>query len=228
MAALVTKALTDELSLRLEDPKQTKFPIASKIKFLNRAQIRLCNMLHPAYLTELEGSTSTPQTYTSSTGYSLTAAALNGTLGLLLSGRGVKRVKFYLSGTGDGVWATEVSLDELKKLTNQFLAYDDASPRYYIFKNCIYLLVTTYTSAKIEVHFLKQPTFVVADTVDPVINPSLYPILTTLTEAMLWGMKGQLEKRNSALKFAFDEIQTLNARYEPAEGVGTKSREERR
>jgi hypothetical protein len=227
MAALVTKSLTDELSLRLEDPKETKFPVASKIKFLNRAQIRLCNMLHPAYLTELEGATSTSQTYNTH-GFSLTSPALNGNLGLLLSGRGVRRVKFYKNGTGNGVWATELSLDELKKVTNQFLLADDESPRYYIFKNNIFLLVTTYTSAKVDVHFIKQPTLMVADTTDPVINASLFPILTTLAEAMLWGMRGQLEKRNSAMKFAFDEIQTLNARYEPAEGVGTKGREERR
>jgi hypothetical protein len=221
----VTTQLTDELSLRLEDPKETKFPVASKLKFLNRAQIRLCNLLHPAYLTELEGSTASPVSYTVSTGYPITS--LNSGLGLLLSGRGVRRVKFYLSGTGDGVWATELSIDELKKVTNQYLAYDDDSPRYYVFKNSIYILVSTYTSAKIDVHYLKQPVIVSAS-VDPTINAGLFPILTTLTEAMLWGMKGSLEKRNSALKFSFDEIQTLNARYEPAEGVGTKGREERR
>jgi hypothetical protein len=234
----VTKTLTDELSLRLEDPNETLFPIAAKLQFLNKAQIRLCNLIHPAYLTELEGVTASPASLTPSSPaayftYSLATMVpavppASTTSGLLLGGRGVRKVKYYPSTPWTtGVWATEISVDELKKITNPYLTYSDSYPRYLVFSNKIIVYATAATTApKVDVYYLLQPTALTAS-VDPTINAGLFHIIVTLAEAMLWGMDGKLERRTSALKTAFDEIQILNARYEPADGVGTDTRKTR-
>ena len=46
--------MVDMLGLRLEDPEESSFSSYAKIKSLNLAQKTVVNLIHNAYLTELE------------------------------------------------------------------------------------------------------------------------------------------------------------------------------
>jgi hypothetical protein len=216
----ISKALSDELGLRLEDPQEATFSQSTKIAMLNKGQVQLVNMLHDAFLTELE-SVSTAQTLTTQ---ALALSSLNTGLGVLRGGEGIKRVLVKVGGTGNGVWSTEINIDELKKLENSYLAYSDARPLHYIFQSKINILITTYTATTIDVFFMKVP-LILSAAVDPILNNGLFGLVITLAEAQCWAMDAKIDRRNSALDIAFKEIQILNSRYQRAEGVGTKNRE---
>ncbi len=216
----ITDALVDELSLIMEDSEEKRFTEATKLIFLNKAQRQLCNLLHNGYLTEFEDVALTQ----SLSSQALALSSLNSGNGVLRGGAGILRVKVYIGGVGDGVWATEIDLMEVKKLENQYLAHSDAAPRYFIFDSKINVKVTTYTDTTIDVYFLKMPAVMTTD-VDPEVNESLHGIMLTLAEARLWGMDSKIDRKNAALTQALQEIEILNGRYRKAEGIGTINRE---
>lgn len=59
------------------------------------------------------------------------------------------------------------------------------------------------------------------------LNQSLHELEVTLGESEAWAMDEKLDRRNAALNAAMAEIAILNAKYKPAEGIGT-SPEKRR
>ena len=55
------------------------------------------------------------------------------------------------------------------------------------------------------------------------LNPCLHEIVLLLAEADCWAMDRRLDRRVAALNAAFAEIQVLNSRYGPVDGIGTSA-----
>ena len=55
------------------------------------------------------------------------------------------------------------------------------------------------------------------------LNSGLHEIVLRMAEAECWAMDRKLDRRVAALNVAYNEIQVLNSRYGPAEGIGTSS-----
>lgn len=60
--------------------------------------------------------------------------------------------------------------------------------------------------------------------VTSLINPGYHDIMLTLAEAECFGMLGEDERRENAWLKAMDEIASVNARYIPAKGAGTREK----
>lgn len=135
-----------QLGLRVEDSDKKKFPEKLRREVLEYSQVKIANMLHNAYLTELEyldaSKTATSGVYSLS---SLTYKVLRG-------GEGVLRVK--LSG---GKYCTRIDLIDLKKQENTYLVGTDDNPLYYVFEDKIYVKCTQ-TNPVIDIYYLKLPT----------------------------------------------------------------------
>lgn len=140
----VSDAIT-QLGLRVEDADKKKFTEKLRREVLEYSQIKIANMLHNAYLTELEyldaGKTATSGVYSLS---SLTYKVLRG-------GEGILRVKL----TG-GKYCTRIDLIDLKKQENTLLVGTDDNPLYYVFENKIYVK-SSQTNPVIDIYYLKLP-----------------------------------------------------------------------
>jgi len=55
------------------------------------------------------------------------------------------------------------------------------------------------------------------------LNACLHELVLLLAEAECWSMDKKPHRRQSALSAAYAEIQVLNSRYAPAEGIGTSA-----
>jgi len=159
----VSDAIT-QLGLRVEDADKKKFPEKLRRQVLEYSQVKIANMLHNAYLTELEcletGLTASGRIYTIK---DLKSKVLRG-------GEGILKVKL----TG-GRYCTRIALDDLKKLENTYLAGTDDNPLFYVFQDKIYIKCTA-TSPVIDVYYLRLP------------SPLYYPFTTTGTgeETQFW------------------------------------------
>jgi hypothetical protein len=153
------------LALRLEDAEKTKFTDAFKLKALNNAQIKLANLLHPAYLSELE-VVETALTATSGE-YNLSSLQND----VLKSGQGVLKVK--INGS---YWGTRIPLSEVKKTENTFLAGSTRNPIWYVFGNKI-VVSNGETNPSIDVYYLKRPTSLIYDIeVDTVVDAASFTV----------------------------------------------------
>jgi len=216
----VTQGLLDELGLRLEDPSESSFTQTMKLKSLNNAQKRLCNMLNSGYLTELETVDSAEDV----SGGNVSLSSLDNDV--LRGAEGIIAVKFYAGGTGDGSYMNRQPVEKLRDLENSFLAASDDNLIYYVFNNTLYVQATTLTDSTADIYYRKVPTDMSVTSgagVDPTVNSALYEVMLLLAEAECWAMDAQLERRGSALKSAYEEIEILNARYQEVKGIGTKS-----
>jgi len=212
-----TDAMVAELGLRLEDAAATVFTTALKLVMLNRAQVQVAQLLHNAYLTELEVISSASLDFS-------TTYALSGIGNTVFRGaEGILKVKISPAAAGF-LWATEVEMKDVKRLENTYLAGSAENPVYYIFGNSIYPINGTAAGTLGTVYYLRAPT-TMSTTVDPILNRALHPLITTLAEALCWGIDGKLERKQAALDIAFAEIEILNARYSAAENIGTNGRE---
>lgn len=62
------------------------------------------------------------------------------------------------------------------------------------------------------------------DGVYPDLNASLHELILTFAEAELWRMDKKADRSEEARKAALSEVEVLNAKFKPAEGIGTKGR----
>lgn len=140
-----------QLSLRLEDAASVRFPDSIRLDTLNNAQKKLANILHPAYLTELQ---TLEASFTVTTGVTaeLTSTNLTGSYSVLGGAEGVLQVRDSSTGTV----ATRLELSDVKKNENSYLAGSVANPLYYIFDNKIYVFPTTGISA-VDLYYLRVP-----------------------------------------------------------------------
>jgi len=213
----LTDSMVAELGLRLEDAPATLFTTVLKLVMLNRAQVQVAQLLHNAYLTELEVISSASLDFSDT-------YALSGIGNTVFRGaEGILKVKISPAAAGF-LWATEVDVKDVKKLENTYLAGSAANPVYYIFANSIYPINGTAAGTLGTVYYLRVPSSMTT-AVDPIVNKALHPLIVTLAEALCWAIDGKLDRKQAALDIAFAEIEILNARYTAAENIGTSGRE---
>lgn len=212
----ITTALSGELAIRLEDADESEFSPETKLKMLNKAQLEVSTLIHDAYLTELE----TVETNLTLTDSAIAFSALNSGNGVLKGREGIKRVKVSPGGSNP-VYAIEIDLGDIKKTDNALQTYSDARPLFYIFNEKINIMVTTTALTTADVWFLVPPA-TMSSTVDPVINAGLHGILLDLAEAKCWRINRAFDRSQEAMKNALQQIEILNAKFTPAQGIGTK------
>jgi hypothetical protein len=223
MAGEISQLLVAELGIRMGDAGEVRIDSTTKYSYLNEAQVQLCNLMHPGYLTELERW----ERDLTLTDHAYSIASLNSGNGVLCGRLGIKKVRVDLGNAGTSTsikWCNELLFEDLKTMENTLKVYSDTNPLYYIWGNKVVVLITTYTSTLADICYRRYPT-TISSIVDPIINQSLHGALITLAESLLWMKEGRPDKFSAAMTRAFDEIETLNAKYEPAEGIGSKVRE---
>ena len=208
----ISDSMVAELGLRLEDAAGTIFTSALKFVMLNRAQVQAAQLLHNAYLTELETISSASLDFS-------TTYALSGIGNTVFRGAdGILKVKISPAGSGF-LWATEVDISQVKRLENTYLAGSALNPVYYIFGNSIYPINGTAAGTLGTVYYLKVPTTMTTD-VDPLLNSFYHNIMLNYAEAQLWTANKDLERRRVKLEEAYAQIEMLNAKYIVPLGIG--------
>ena len=218
----ISDNMVSELGLRLEDAAGVVFTTALKLVMLNKAQTQVAQLLHKAYLSEMEVISAANLDFS-------TTYALSGLSNTLLGGaEGILKVAISPAAAGF-LWATEVDLKQVKRLENTYLAGSATNPVYYIFANSIYPSNGTAAGTLGKIYYLEAPSSdaanIMSTTVDPCLNKALHPLIVTLAEALLWGVDGKLDRKQATLDIAFAEIEILNARYMSAENIGTSGRD---
>ena len=206
------------LGLRLEDPSESSFTSAAKLDALNIAQKSVVNLIHNAYLGELEtiannkvaGAGSRWSTCTFSTAFGSALPIRNG-------------ITAIFEETGDK-WCTMIEPGDVKRLENTYLAGTAANPVAFVFDETIYVQPTT--CVLIDVWYIKSPTDIAANGTECELNVALHEAVVDLAENQLWKMDAKPDRAALAFQSGTTQITALNARY-PAEapgGIGTQNR----
>ncbi len=137
------------LGLRLEDTSAKEFTDALKLKTLNNAQLKLANLLHNSYLTELQelqaSLTFTSGVYSISTLYSSYGhRVLRGEQGLL-------KAKIE-----NDLYCTKIVVRDLKRTENALLAGTLRNPLFWVFQNKIYIS-NSQTNPEVDIWYLRTP-----------------------------------------------------------------------
>ena len=144
-----TNEAIDSLGMRLEDANKVDFTETLRLRALNDAQIKLANMLHTNYLTELQ-SLKTGVTVTAGVTGTLNNSLL--TYNVLRGEQGIIKCRI----SSGGLWLHKLDIKDVKRTENSYLQGTTKNPLFYVFGNKIYVLPTTITS--IDVLFLREPT----------------------------------------------------------------------
>jgi len=201
------------LGLRLEDPQESSFTQTAKLDALNIAQKSVVNLVHNAYLSELQ-VIDLAETMTNN-------AKPFGELTSLPIRNGIVAVK---DATG-GKWCTMIDPGDQKKLENTYLSGSATNPIAYVFSETIYT-EGPGAAHNLDVWYLKAPTAIAANGTECELNVSLHEAVVDLAESQLWKMDAKVDRAGAAFGNAKAQIDALNARY-PAEapsGIGTKGR----
>jgi|TARA_R100000789_G_C3011663_1_gene151444 hypothetical protein len=206
------------LGLRLEDPQESSFTQSAKLDALNIAQKSVVNLVHNAYLGELEtiannkvaGAGTRWSTCEYSVAFGSDLPIRNG-------------ITAIFDETNDK-WCTMIEPGDVKRLENTYLAGSAANPIAFAFNETIY--VQPASCELIDVWYLKAPADIAADGVECELNVAMHESVVDLAESQLWKMDAKVDRAGSAFGNAKAQIDALNARY-PAEapsGIGTKGR----
>ncbi len=154
MAGFTTLEMVDMLGLRLEDANEDKFSAALKLSALNWAQLRLTNLIHPAYLKELEVKQFdiTCALDTNDDEGSITFSAL--TYQPLING--IQEVKIH-----DGNFAHMIEPGEVRKTVNAWHQGTNKRPLAYVRNERIYVAADDDIQ-HIDVWYLREPQSMVA------------------------------------------------------------------
>lgn len=200
------------LGLRLEDPEESSFTQSAKLDSLNIAQRSVVNLVHNAYLTDLQVIDSSRTMSGGNLAFSALASVpiRNGIVAVKVNG---------------GKWATMIEPTDLKRLENTYLAGSTSNPVAYVFTEKIYVEGPSGT-ANIDVWYMKAPTAIAANGTQCELNIALHECVIDMAEAQLWKMDAKIDRATAAYGSAVSQIEALNARY-PAEaprGIGTSQR----
>jgi|TARA_R100000995_G_C3480284_1_gene123433 hypothetical protein len=234
--------IVDMLGLRLEDPSESNFTSATKIKAINIAQRTVVNLIDNAYLTELQVIDEHP-TLHATNGYTennlvggkvLFTGSGSGKLNIDPIRGGVIAVKVF-KRTGSAGSFTESSLgfanmiepQDAKRLENSYLAGSDSNPVAYVFQDAVYVEPTGIEGA-IDVWFIKNPTEYASNTLSAEceLNVALQESIIDFAESQLWKMDNKPDRAGNAYTNAINLIKALNDRYqiEKPKGIGTQGR----
>ncbi|MAE81134.1 MAG: hypothetical protein CMB80_00255 [Flammeovirgaceae bacterium] len=204
------------LGLRLEDPSESSFTQAAKLDALNIAQKSVVNLIHNAYLGELqvidEGKAMTDNTIDLSA---------NGDLSEEVMRNGI--IAVYDST--DDVWCTMIDPGDQKRLENSYLAGSAANPVAYVFSNKLFVDGPGATDT-VDVWYLRSPADIEADGNECSLNVALHESVVDMAESQLWKMDAKNDRATAAYANGKGQIDSLNARYptEAPTGIGTKGR----
>lgn len=144
--------MIERLGVRLEDSAQQAFSPATLLKTLNNAQLKLANMLHYNYLTELQVIETSVGSFTGSAApYYKALSGLS--YGVLRGAQGILAVK--INGASNP-FCTRVDLKSLKHLQNSYISGSTSNPIYYVLYNRIYV-DNDSTTPTVDVYYLKAP-----------------------------------------------------------------------
>lgn len=227
----ITDALVSELGYRLRDPEKTKFTDATKLTFLNRAQLRVANMLRDEYLGELE----TSQYLVVGDGVS-TWAQNNDFVTILLdlatplrggSGLYMAEIGNTTVGAVETVaYGKKIDISAVKRLENSYLG-TQSNRLWFVYDNKVWIYGTMYaigTTAgisSITYHYLDAPA-TMTTSVDPELNTQFHGLMLDFAEADCLALDNNWAGRSVAINRALTEIQRLNERYINPEGIGVK------
>lgn len=226
--------MIDMLGLRLEDPSESNFTSATKIKALNIAQRTVVNLIDNAYLTELQEidtATFANTVYNDSTGNGLDAdgKATFTNLGIDPIRGGVIAINVYdINNSNQSVdlgFANMIEPQDAKRLENSYLAGSDSNPVAYIFNEAIYVKPVK-PSGGIDVWYLKNPTAIASGNTECELNVALHEVVLDFAESQLWKMDNKPDRAGLAYTNAVNQIKALNDRYqvEKPKGIGTQGR----
>jgi hypothetical protein len=232
--------MIDMLGLRLEDPSESNFTSATKIKALNIAQRTVVNLIDNAYLTELQIIDEHPALHATN-GYTennlvgskvVFTGSGSGKLNIDPIRGGVIAVKVF-KRTGSAGSFTESSLgfanmiepQDAKRLENSYLAGSDSNPVAYVFQDAVYIEPTGIEGA-IDVWYIKNPTDVADNSTECELNIALHESILDFAESQLWKMDNKPDRAGVAYTNAVNQIKALNDRYqvEKPKGIGTQGR----
>jgi hypothetical protein len=205
------------LGLRLEDPSESSFTSAAKLDALNIAQKSVVNLIHNAYLGELQVIDET---------VTMTANALDISIGGDLTEEVMRNGIIAVYDATDGVWCTMIDPGDQKRLENSYLAGSASNPVAYIFSNKLFVDGPGATD-DVDVWYLRSPADIEADGNECSLNVALHESVVDLAESQLWKMDAKADRASAAYANGKEQIDTLNARYlgERPKGIGTASRQ---
>lgn len=236
--------IVDMLGLRLEDPSESNFTSATKIKAINIAQRSVVNLIDNAYLTELQEideATFANNAFaddSSGNGLDTDGKATFTSLGIDPIRGGVIAINVYDdagSTVTDLGFANMIEPQDAKRLENSYLAGSTDNPVAYIFNETIYVK-PVLASGAIDVWYLKNPLeFTSGSAVSGVsqtlatecqLNVALQESIIDFAESQLWKMDNKPDRAGIAYTNAVNQIKALNDRYqvEKPKGIGTQGR----
>ena len=113
------------LGLRLEDPSASSFTATAKLDALNIAQRTVVNLVHNAYLGELQAVVANTGMTANTLAYSVLTAASGGGQPIR---NGIIAVKDNPGNGGSAKWATMIEPGNQKRLENTYLAGSETNP----------------------------------------------------------------------------------------------------
>ncbi len=149
MAGFTSQAMVDMLGLRLEDPDEAIFSASLKLSALNWAQLRLTNLIHPAYLKELEEKQFDITCALATNDDEGSVALSELTYQPLING--IQTVKIH-----DGRFAHLIEPDEVRKNVNTYYQGTNKRPLAYVHNERIYVAADDDTQ-HIDVWYLREP-----------------------------------------------------------------------
>ena len=204
------------LGLRLEDPSESSFTQAAKLDALNIAQKSVVNLIHNAYLGELQ---------VIDVDVAMTANAIDIGVGGDLSEDVMRNGVIAVYDKTDTTWCTMIDPGDQKRLENSYLAGSTTNPVAYVFADTLFVEGPSATD-DIDVWFLRSPADIAADSNECSLNVALHESVVDMAESQLWKMDAKSDRATSAYGNGKAQIDSLNARYptEAPSGIGTKGR----
>lgn len=206
------------LGLRLEDPAESNFTQTAKLDALNIAQRSVVNLVHNAYLVELQTIVNDK---TASAGSRYSTSTFANAFGSALPIR--NGITAIFDETNDK-WCTMIEPGDVKRLENTYLSGSAANPVAFIFDETIYIQPTS--CVLIDVWYIKAPTAIAANATECELNVALHESVVDLAESQLWKMDAKVDRASAAFSNGAAQIEALNARYasEAPSGIGTQNR----
>lgn len=201
------------LGVILEDEGENQWTSANKVIQLNRAQIRLCMMLHEGYLSRIQYKQST---VTLTNGITSILSAGNALTYDMLGGAD----SIMMVETNTSLFGRRISVRDLGRQLNTYMAASANEPMYYVFQKYLYLLPSASFST-VNIYYLREPTALADDTTECEVDEHLHELIVDLAASQCFKAEGKTERSELALNRVLTQVQILNSKYLEPTGLGT-------